>query len=248
MKKSLLSLMFSILFSGYCFAQATGVAINESHSSANASAMLDVSSTTKGMLAPRMTTTQRDAISSPASGLLIYNTTTGQFNYYSGSAWTTAVGPTGATGPSGTTGQDAASVFGTGFLTSFTSTTFSVIPGLTYTVNVPSTSVIQISTNGGFYTNSTASSGVTSLDVAIYIDGAAPSNGSWQRFVAANTAGIANMIQNFTMSKTVTLSAGNHTIDVRAKYISSGSTASATVGGDNTSTLQGTLNVITLKK
>ncbi len=39
------------------------------------SAQLEVSSTTKGLLPPRMTTTQRDAITSPAAGLIIFNTT-----------------------------------------------------------------------------------------------------------------------------------------------------------------------------
>lgn len=43
----------------------------------NAAAKLEVSSTTQGLLLPRMTTTQRDAISSPPEGLLIYNTTVG---------------------------------------------------------------------------------------------------------------------------------------------------------------------------
>ena len=55
-----------------------------------ASAALEVSSTTnnKGILIPRLTGTQKDAIVSPAEGLLIYQTTapTG-FYYYSGSAW-----------------------------------------------------------------------------------------------------------------------------------------------------------------
>ena len=41
----------------------------------NANAALEVASTTQGMLFPRMTTTERDAISSPAKGLTIYNTT-----------------------------------------------------------------------------------------------------------------------------------------------------------------------------
>ncbi|HYV90544.1 MAG TPA: tail fiber domain-containing protein, partial [Chitinophagales bacterium] len=55
----------------------------------NASSLLDITSTTKGMLVPRMTKTQRDAIATPATGLLIYqtNNTTG-FYYYSGTAWT----------------------------------------------------------------------------------------------------------------------------------------------------------------
>jgi hypothetical protein len=50
--------------------------------------MLDVKSTTKGMLIPRMTTTERDNISSAATGLMIYNTTTNKFNYYNGIIWT----------------------------------------------------------------------------------------------------------------------------------------------------------------
>lgn len=52
-----------------------------------ATAILDIQSTTKGLLIPRMTTTQRDAISTPATSLLIFNTTTNAFNYYNGAAW-----------------------------------------------------------------------------------------------------------------------------------------------------------------
>jgi hypothetical protein len=55
--------------------------------SPSASALLDVSSTTQGLLPPRMTGVQRDAISSPAAGLMIYNTTTNKLNFYNGTAW-----------------------------------------------------------------------------------------------------------------------------------------------------------------
>jgi hypothetical protein len=55
--------------------------------SPNASAILDIPSITKGLLPPRMSSTQRDAISSPAEGLQIYNTTTHHINYYNGSSW-----------------------------------------------------------------------------------------------------------------------------------------------------------------
>jgi len=51
-------------------------------------AVLDVSSTTKGFLPPRMSTAQRDLISSPPAGLMVYNTTTGRPNFFNGSAWT----------------------------------------------------------------------------------------------------------------------------------------------------------------
>lgn len=55
-----------------------------------ASAVIDMASTTKGMLMPRMTTVNRDAIASPATGLMIYNTTTNLVNIYNGTAWTVA--------------------------------------------------------------------------------------------------------------------------------------------------------------
>jgi hypothetical protein len=54
---------------------------------ANASAILDIVSTTKGVLFPRMTTTQKNAISSPAAGLQVYDTTLNQMSYYNGSSW-----------------------------------------------------------------------------------------------------------------------------------------------------------------
>ncbi len=55
--------------------------------SPNTSAALDIQWTTKGFLPPRMTTAQRDAITSPAEWLLVYNTTTDKLNTYSWSAW-----------------------------------------------------------------------------------------------------------------------------------------------------------------
>ena len=58
-------------------------------STPNASAVLDISSTTKGILIPRMTASQKNAISSPATGLLIFQTDApSDFYYYNGSAWT----------------------------------------------------------------------------------------------------------------------------------------------------------------
>lgn len=53
---------------------------------ADSKSALEINSTTKGLLLPRLTTTQRDAISSPPAGLMVYNTTTGFPNYYN-SGW-----------------------------------------------------------------------------------------------------------------------------------------------------------------
>ena len=72
----------------------------------DASSMLDVTSTTKGVLVPRMTTTQRTAITSPANGLLVFDTDTNTFWFYASSAWVnlSAAANTGwsLTGNSGT--------------------------------------------------------------------------------------------------------------------------------------------------
>lgn len=86
MKKFKLLLAALQLLSAGSFAQ---VAVNSDGSAADASAMLDVVSTSKGMLVPRMTATQRTAISTPATGLLVHQTDgTAGFYYYSDSAWT----------------------------------------------------------------------------------------------------------------------------------------------------------------
>ncbi len=58
------------------------VAINNDNSSAVSSAMLDVKSTTKGMLIPRMTSGERNFIGAPADGLLVYDITTNSFWFY----------------------------------------------------------------------------------------------------------------------------------------------------------------------
>jgi hypothetical protein len=55
--------------------------------SAAASSILDIRSTTKGFLPPRMTTTQINAIASPAEGLVAYNTTINHLCAYQGGAW-----------------------------------------------------------------------------------------------------------------------------------------------------------------
>lgn len=54
-----------------------------------ATAIFELSSTTKGFLPPRMTTTERNAISAPAAGLTVYNSTLNKLNFYNGTAWET---------------------------------------------------------------------------------------------------------------------------------------------------------------
>ena len=69
-------------------ANAQSVGINSNGTAPDGSAMLDVSSTARGFLAPRMTAVQRAAIKNPAIGLLVYQTDgTAGYYYYDGSSW-----------------------------------------------------------------------------------------------------------------------------------------------------------------
>jgi uncharacterized protein (TIGR02145 family) len=81
--KSILALsLFTVIGA---FAQSGDVGIGTT--TPNASAVLDITSTTKGLLIPRMNTAQRTAIATPAAGLQVYDTTTNTSWYYNGTVW-----------------------------------------------------------------------------------------------------------------------------------------------------------------
>lgn len=69
------------------WSQSVGIGTETPH----ASAALEVSSTTQGMLIPRMTSAQREMIANPAAGLLLFDITTNTFWFRDGSAWTELV-------------------------------------------------------------------------------------------------------------------------------------------------------------
>ena len=105
MKKILMLCIANAMLFNFAFSQ-NGVSINATVGTpADNSAMLDVVSTSKGMLIPRMTEAQKLAIVSPATGLLIYQTNnTSGFWYFNGVVWVQAIGTTGTTGPAGVAG------------------------------------------------------------------------------------------------------------------------------------------------
>jgi hypothetical protein len=101
---------------------AQSVAINTDGSTAHASALLDLKSNTQGVLVPRMTAADRLLITSPATGLLVYQTdATAGFYFYNGSAWTSLNGTNGTNGQGvptgGTANQVLAKVDGTNYNT-----------------------------------------------------------------------------------------------------------------------------------
>jgi len=82
MKKILLTLIAVIAIS-LCSSAQVGIGTT----TPEPSAILDVSSTTHGLLLPRMTTVQRDAITTPATGLFVYNLDTDCLNIFDGILW-----------------------------------------------------------------------------------------------------------------------------------------------------------------
>ncbi len=91
MKKALTLIACCMLATQSFYAQ--GIAVNNDGSSADASAMMDIKSSTKGFLLPRMDLAARGLIANPATGLIIYQTdNTPGFYYYNGTTWTQMAG------------------------------------------------------------------------------------------------------------------------------------------------------------
>jgi BclB C-terminal domain-containing protein len=97
----ILAISLILLFSASSVFAQVGVGTNTPHTSAQ----LDVTSTTKGVLVPRVTQTERDAIVEPATGLLVFQTNnTPGFYYYNGTEWVTLQGVPGEPGVQGIPG------------------------------------------------------------------------------------------------------------------------------------------------
>ncbi|WP_448528327.1 hypothetical protein [Raineya sp.] len=107
MKKLFITLVCSVAMATTAFSQGVGIGGTPA-----ASAMLDVQSTTRGLLVPRMTLAQRGAIASPANGLLIYQTDgLVGFWYYDGTNWRYLLNNSTGWFTTGNTGTDAATNF-----------------------------------------------------------------------------------------------------------------------------------------
>ena len=92
MKNHLYLLLAAMLLAQTTYGQVTNnielsTSINDFGANPDPSAKLHVQSTDKGILIPRMTTAQRTNINSPATGLLVFDTTNGSFWFYNGTAW-----------------------------------------------------------------------------------------------------------------------------------------------------------------
>ncbi len=115
----LLAIIVSLLINQTLFAQNVG--INATGATPNASAGLDVDFTNMGILIPRMTTAQRNAVATPATSLMIFNTTTNCLEIYIGGWQSIYCGCLAA--PTAPVANAASSVLVNGFTANWASAT-----------------------------------------------------------------------------------------------------------------------------
>lgn len=122
----------------------------------NASSILDITSTTKGFLPPRMTAAQRLAIASPAASLFVWDTDSLRFMAHNGTAWKGLRWTSDATAGSGISSLNGLTGGTQTFATGTSGTDFNISSvGTAHTFNLPDASL----TNRGLITNASQTLG-----------------------------------------------------------------------------------------
>lgn len=152
-------------------------------------------------------------------------------------------GPQGPAGPAGAAGQ-IVEVSGSGQIQISSATNFSLVPGLSATVTIPANARVRVDTSGGIQCTGTGNT-YSVVDIALFVDDAISTAGGQRRVVAANTVGLAQMITNWSMSRSYALGAGSHTFEVRAAGVDPNA-AIANVSSATAPQLQGSLIVTVL--
>jgi len=204
---------------------AQNIGINATGATPNSSAMLDVASTTKGLLIPRMTGTEKYAVPTPATGLLIFQTDTIGFWYYNGTNWLPLLSSTTNTAAN-TSGWGLAgngdTNSGSNFLGTSDNKSLRFRTNNTERMVVDSLGNVGIGTTAPAYKldildNSTAGSGITST---------AANN------VSTRTANVTALTQASCSSNNITLAMTESAPGTQARGY--GSNSSASVSGTNT--------------
>ncbi|CAN5686222.1 hypothetical protein BH10BAC3_BH10BAC3_37590 [soil metagenome] len=86
----------SLLVVNSLYSNGQSVAINNDGSLPNTSSMLDIKSSAKGLLIPRMSSQQRVNIQTPVKGLMVFDNYTNSFWFYNGAGWVQVAGGGGA--------------------------------------------------------------------------------------------------------------------------------------------------------
>ena len=261
-----------LVFTGMGFtssAQSVGVGT----ASPNASAILDVTSTTKGVLYPRMTTTQRNAITSPATDLTIFNTTTNCLEFYVGSAWQPiACGCTAAPStPSSIVGTFSSLcktpttyTYSVPAVLGASSYTWAVTGDASATIVGQGANVVTVTYSGttgtaitAYASNSCGNSSTTSSAISFLAAPSAPGtisytgNTSGTNFCTSATAtfsvtNVAGLTYNWTLPSGCTITAGSGTNSITATLSSSvvsSGTVSVTASNCNATGSASTLTI-----
>ena len=103
---SIIIIVLCLVCSSVMKAYAQNMGISNTAITPDPSSILEIRSTDKGLLIPRMTSTERNNISAPVNGLMIYNTNTNSFNYFDGTIWKEFIAAAGSINTvSGTTNK-----------------------------------------------------------------------------------------------------------------------------------------------
>jgi hypothetical protein len=184
---------------------AQGVKISQTVGSPDASAILEAQSNSQGFLPPRMNAEDRDAISNPAEGLMIYNTDENCFNYYDGESWNSLC--------SGSSSSGDGSI--TAFLNCDNPVNYGAL-GSDVSANGVSSVITYVGGNGGSHNGQVVNStGVTGL-TATLLPGSFESGTGLLGYTITGTPtaeGVASFAINIggqacTLNRTVTFSCG----------------------------------------
>jgi hypothetical protein len=208
------------------------VAINTTGDDPDPSAILDVTSTSMGLLIPRMTESNRLAILSPSKGLLIFQTDgTEGFYYFDGNSWASLSGSgTGSSSDAGemyeynSPGNSTEIVIVTaGNYYGWKTATSGVVNGITFESNVTADKLI-VSSDGTYLINASFSFGSKNngdiVEAAIFKNGIKVDKLSFRRFLSSGDIGVTAITGLIGLSKDdyidmrFTINGNNHIVEL----------------------------------
>lgn len=228
-KSRLFLLLLPFLWNGVI---GQNVGINATGALPNTSAMLDVSSTNKGVLYPNINlTSNTDAVTipTPATGLMVWNTN---------AALPCGVGYYYNAGTSATPAwicfkkqQQIMQMYGTAGRLNINSAVATVQPGLSAAFVVPAgqTATVTVIGDIGVRNVLTTSSAYSIVDITVFLDGAFLPVGGWNRSETLNGTN-QNAFSVIPCSATFNVAAGAHTVDIRSARF--GGNVNVDIGGN----------------
>jgi hypothetical protein len=206
---------------------ASGLKIGTSPSTVDASSALEIESTTKGFVPPRLTTSQMNGISSPLVGSVIFNTTLNCLHQYRTAGWESM----GESITPYTYEALQTSILYQSFGSAFTN-----IPGVSgLTINVPRAATYTIIARGYFASQVTSGSGGSGAQGSykLVVDGTSYEESYLASLgIDANGFGFWGLGTQGMIIKTLYLTSGNHTISLQGRTWSGTNCAGGTWGID----------------